>query len=73
MTPRKRFKCADCTQDGLFADPSHFLERDQCINLFAKVFQGVPLKASKFRLDPVLYKINSVPEKEKAFPKIGEL
>ena len=60
-------------KDGLFTDPSHFNERDECINLFAKFFDGVPLKASRYRLDPVLYKVNEVDDFTKAFPNIGTL
>lgn len=71
VTPRKRFKCPTCTNDGLFADSAHFRERNQCINLFAKHFGGIPLKAIKYRLDPVLYKVKS--STEQAFPNIGGL
>jgi predicted metal-binding protein len=73
VTPRKRFKCPECTNTGLYVDPSHFLKRDECFNLFAKYFKGVSLKTTYYRLDPVLYKVNSIPDKQKVFPNIGTL
>lgn len=71
VTPRKRFKCVSCKKDGLFTHSAHFLERNRCINLFAKHFGGITLKAIKYRLDPVLYKVETA--SDKAFPKVGEL
>ena len=72
VTPRKRFKCKDCSTDGLVGDSAHYIKRTECINLFAKHFGDTfPLKSVKYRLDPVLYKVES--KREKAFPKVGEL
>ena len=49
-----------CTsEESLWSDPQHYLERDECINVFQSFFNGIPLKTVKFRLDPVLYKLDS--------------
>ncbi|XP_019860562.1 PREDICTED: exostosin-2-like [Amphimedon queenslandica] len=72
VTPRKRFKCKNCNTEGLVGDSAHYIKRTECINLFAKQFGDTfPLKSIKYRLDPVLYKVES--KREKAFPKVGEL
>ena len=75
VSPRKKFKCPTCTSEkSLWNDPEHYLERDECINIFVneQFFQGMPLQTVKFRLDPVLYK-DSVDENFKAYPDFGEL
>ena len=73
VTPRKKFKCATCkSEESLWNDPEHYLERDQCINIFTKLFKGMPLKAVKFRLDPVLF-LDPVDNDIKAYPNIGDL
>ena len=51
-------------------DPQHYLERDECINVFQSFFHGIPLQTVKFRLDPVLYKLDSTLN---MYPNMGEL
>ena len=63
----------NCTKDGLFTDPTHFQERNKCISLFASFFNGVPLKTTKFRLDPVLYKVDDVEQSTMEFPDVGQV
>lgn len=59
-SPRKKFKCPTCTsEESLWSDPQHYLERNECINVFQSFFHGIPLQTVKFRLDPVLYKLDS--------------
>ncbi|CAM9463256.1 unnamed protein product [Lampetra fluviatilis] len=73
VTPRKKFKCPECTAiDGLSLDQTHMVERSECINKFASVFETMPLKTVEHRADPVLYK-DDFPEKLKSFPNIGSL
>jgi glucuronyl/N-acetylglucosaminyl transferase EXT2 len=70
-SPRKKFKCPTCTSEGsLWSDPEHYLERDECINLFQSFFFDLPLQTVKFRLDPVLYKLDSPLNR---YPNMGEL
>lgn len=73
VTPRKKFKCATCkSEESLWNDPQHYRERHQCVNIFTKFFNSMPLKAVKFRLDPVLF-LDPVADDIKAYPNIGEL
>eukprot|EP00118_Oscarella_pearsei_P012672 m.95309 g.95309 ORF g.95309 m.95309 type:complete len:725 (+) comp36844_c0_seq1:28-2202(+) len=73
VTPRKRFKCANCTaKESLWSDPSHFHERNVCFNHFVKIFGHMPLKAVEFRADPVLFKDN-FPDQLKRFPGIRDV
>ena len=59
-------------EDSLWNDPEHYKERDECINIFTMFFGGMPLKAVKFRLDPILYKTD-VGRDIQAYPDMGEL
>lgn len=73
ISARKKFTCLNCaTKESLWNDPEHYLERDECVNIFERFFEGMPLQTVKFRLDPVLYK---EPESKtaKMFPGVGEL
>ena len=74
MSPRKKFKCASCvSEESLWNDPSHYQERNECINIFARLFRGgMPLKTVKFRLDPVLYG-DSIDSRFKSYSNMGEL
>ena len=73
VTPKKKFKCPECTNmDMLSADLSHMIERSECINKFAEIYGGMPLKTIEFRADPVLYK-DALPPKMKHFNDIGSL
>lgn len=73
VTPRKKFVCPSCSSEpSLWSDDQHYIERDECVNIFEQFFGGMPLKAVKFRLDPLLYK-TGVPEKMQDYPDMGEL
>lgn len=56
----------------LSADINHMMERSACIDRFAKIYGGMPLKTVEFRADPVLYKDN-FPDKLKRFNDVGSL
>ena len=71
VSPRKKFKCPLCTsEESLWSDPQHYLERNECINVFHSFFRSLPLQTVKFRLDPVLFKIDSPLNR---YPDMGEL
>lgn len=73
VAPRKKFKCPECARlDNLSNDLQHMAARSDCVNVFARAFGGMPLKAVEFRADPVLFKDN-FPEKLKRFPNLGSL
>lgn len=73
VTPRKKFKCPECVNNEMLsADLSHMVERSECVNKFASVYGGMPLKAVEFRADPVLY-MDNFPDKLKRFKDIGSL
>lgn len=73
VTPRKKFKCPECARlDNLSNDLQHMAARSDCVNVFARAFGGMPLRAVEFRADPVLFKDN-FPEKLKRFPNLGSL
>ena len=44
VTPRKRFRCPECVTESLWADPSHFVERSECLNEFVRAYGHMPLK-----------------------------
>ena len=70
-SPRKKFKCPTCTsEESLWSDPQHYLERNECINVFQGFFLNIPLQTVKFRLDPVLYKVDSSINR---YPNMGDL
>ena len=56
----------------LSADITHMVERSECINQFAAVYESMPLRTIEFRADPVLYKDN-FPSVLKKFYDIGSL
>jgi len=71
VTPRKRFTCAQCHRnDSLWSESSHFIKRSECLSVFTKHFNNMPLKPVEFRADPVLYQEN-VPLDMMAYPDIG--
>lgn len=73
VTPRKKFKCPECTNtEMLSADLTHMVERSHCINKFAAIYGTMPLINVEFRADPVLFK-DSFPEKLKRYKDIGSL
>ncbi|KAK7476210.1 hypothetical protein BaRGS_00032564 [Batillaria attramentaria] len=73
VAPRKKFKCPQCTNtEMLSADITHMVERSECINQFAAIYQSMPLRTVEFRADPVLYKDN-FPSVLKKFNDIGSL
>lgn len=73
VAPRKKFKCPECARlDNLSNDLQHMAARSDCVNVFARAFGRMPLRAVEFRADPVLFKDN-FPEKLKRFPNLGSL
>lgn len=72
VTPRKKFKCPECTNNEISADMGHMVARSQCVDRFARIFGRMPLKSVEFRADPVLFK-DAFPEKLKRFNNIGSL
>lgn len=73
VAPRKKFKCPQCINtEMLSADITHMVERSECINQFAAIYQNMPLRTVEFRADPVLYKDN-FPSSLKKFNDIGSL
>ena len=71
VTPRKRFKCAQCSSnDSLWSESSHFVKRSECLSVFERHFGRMPLRPVEFRVDPVLFQEN-VPQDEKAYPNVG--
>ncbi|KAL5009577.1 hypothetical protein ScPMuIL_011882 [Solemya velum] len=72
VTPRKKFKCPSCVNVEISADLTHMVERSECINTFASIYQSTPVKSVEFRADPVLYKDN-FPSILKKFSDIGSL
>lgn len=66
VTSRWTFRCPGCPV-SLSEDDSHFQERHQCINFFAKVYGYMPLLYTQFRADSVLFKTRIPPDKQKCF------
>ncbi|XP_054720882.1 exostosin-1-like [Uloborus diversus] len=61
VTQRKQYKETMISGGGKtypspWNDPDHFMQRQTCINSFAKIFGYMPLVRSNTRLDPVLFK-----------------
>lgn len=72
VTPRKRFRCANCPTIDMNADAAHMTTRSDCINRFSWTFGNATLKSVEFRLDPVLHRVN-VPKSLQEFPGVGPL
>ena len=66
VTSRWTFRCPGCP-DTLSEDSSHFEERHQCINFFAKVYGYMPLLNTQYRADSVLFKTRIPQDKQKCF------
>jgi glucuronyl/N-acetylglucosaminyl transferase EXT2 len=49
------------------------VERTDCINKFSEIYGKMPLIPVEFRADPVLYKVDNLPNKLKKFKDIGSL
>ncbi|KAK8379154.1 hypothetical protein O3P69_019178 [Scylla paramamosain] len=72
VTPRKKFKCGECTSGDLSANEAHMVERSQCVRHFTRVFGTMPLKTVEFRADPVLF-MDNFPKKLKLYDDMGSL
>ncbi len=73
--PRKKFRAdlASTVGDDLSSDLSdHIAERSDCINRFSELYGRMPLVASEFRADPLLYK-EKMPTGLQKYPDIGTL
>lgn len=71
VTPRKRFKCAQCSaNDSLWSERSHFVKRSECLSVFTNHFGRMPLEPVEFRVDPLLFQ-EDIPVSSKAFPDVG--
>lgn len=60
------YRCSACPE-MLSQDPSHFLERHDCIRFFTQVYGYNPLLFSQFRADSVLFKTRLPPNHQKCF------
>lgn len=72
VTRRKRFRCPDCVTESLWADPSHFVERSECLNEFVRAYGHMPLESVEFRADPLLFG-ETLPDKLKLYRDIGSI
>ncbi|XP_022798901.1 exostosin-2-like [Stylophora pistillata] len=72
VTPRKRFRCPECVTESLWADPSHFVERSECLNEFVRAYGVMPLQTVEFRADPVLFG-EDLPAKLKLYNHVGSI
>jgi len=72
VTRRKRFRCPDCVTESLWADPSHFVERSECLNEFVRAYGHMPLETVEFRADPLLFG-ETLPDKLKLYKDIGSI
>lgn len=73
MTPKKKFKCPQCTNTEMLSfAQGHMATRTSCVNMFAAIYGKMPLKAVEYRVDPVLYK-DVFPKKLKRYNNVGEL
>jgi len=72
VTRRKRFRCPDCVTESLWADPSHFVERSECLNEFVRAYGHMPLETVEFRADPLLFG-ETLPDKLKLYRDIGSI
>jgi len=71
VTPRKRFKCAQCNgNDSLWSESSHFIKRSECLSAFTKHFRRMPLQPVEYRIDPLLFQEN-LPLEIKQYPNVG--
>lgn len=67
VTQRKQYK--EPSVKSPWSDPSHFAQRQSCINTFTAVFGYMPLQKSSTRFDPVLYK-DAVANARKKYRKL---
>lgn len=72
VTRRKRFRCPECVTESLWADPSHFVERSECLNEFVRAYGQMPLQTVEFRADPLLFG-EKLPTKLKLFNDVGSI
>uniref|UniRef100_UPI00358DE891 exostosin-1b-like n=1 Tax=Myxine glutinosa TaxID=7769 RepID=UPI00358DE891 len=59
VTHKKQYKDAMMqpgTRTSRWADPEHFAQRQSCTDAFASIFGFMPLRHSRTRLDPLLFK-----------------
>ncbi|KXJ27657.1 exostosin-like 3 [Exaiptasia diaphana] len=66
VTSRWTFLCSSCPV-ALWEDRTHFEERDQCMNFFARVFGYMPLLRTQYRADSVLFKTRISSSESKCF------
>ena len=72
VTPRKRFRCPECVTESLWADPSHFVERSECLNEFVRAYGHMPLETVEFRADPLLFG-EKMADRVKLYRDIGSI
>lgn len=81
VTPRKKFKCPSCVNEGLGSSAKHMVERSKCVTMFQEIYGGQPrskehggdiLRSVEFRADPVLFR-DPLPSRLKRYEDIGSL
>ncbi len=71
--PRKKFRADSALGEDLSGDiRGHIAERTECVNHFARLYGRMPLVASEFRADPLLYK-ERMPDRMLKYRDIGSL
>lgn len=73
VTPRKKFRASENGGRDLSTDSGHLKQRTDCLNKFESEFGGITIKTAEFRLDPVLYKIDGVPDSVLSYKNVGPL
>ena len=66
VTLRWTFRCPGC-DEALSEDQTHFTERHECLNEFAKVYGYMPLLYTQLRTDSVLFKTRLPHTMEKCY------
>lgn len=66
VTSRWTFHCANCPT-SLSEDDTHFMERHECLNIFASIYGYMPLLNTQHRSDSILFKTRLPRDKQKCF------
>jgi len=73
--PRKKFRCAtpSCENVSMLSqDSGHLARRSQCVEMFSRLYGGMPLKNVEYRFDPLLYK-EKMPHGINKYSDLGSL
>lgn len=66
VTSRWTFHCANCPT-SLSEDDTHFMERHECLNIFASIYGYMPLLNTQHRSDSILFKTRLPKDRQKCF------